>query len=124
MSKATCRLDATPAQNPIVLARSAFRAGSLVGLCLVKWNSQPHFVCCFKEQWRADWFALRWQQATPSQFTSKHGSFCVAIPVAPYIKFPFQNAGLSFGPSGQWRQWAVGGGVKEFKWVINSLQKL
>lgn len=110
---------------PIRLARSAFRAGSLRELCLIKWKGTPHFVACFSEQWRAIWFALRWQRDGACEFVSKEGGmYCVAVPVTETIHFPFQNAGISFGPSGQWRKWAVNGGVNEFKWVIRSLRKL
>ena len=97
---------------PVLIARTAFRAGSLRGLCLIKWNSGPQLVACFGDQWRADWFTCRWQRAGATQFVSKHGSVCVAVPVNAAINFPFQNAGLPFGPSDQWRKWDVAGGIK------------
>jgi len=110
--------------TPILIARTAYRAGTLRGLCLVNWRNGPRLVACFGQQWRADWFTCRWQSEGAAQFVSAAGSFCVAVPVNSAINFPFQNAGLAFGPSDQWRKWDVTGGMKKFNLVVRSIAKL
>ncbi len=110
--------------TPVKIARSAFRCGSLRGLCLVNSQRGPQLVACFGEQWRADWFTCRWQKEGATQFVSPSGSFCVSIPVTSAVNFPFQNAGLAFGPADQWRKWAVAGGVKNFNVTVRSLSKI
>ena len=110
--------------TPLKIARSAFRAGSLRELYLINWRGGPKLVACFREDWRAIWFSLRWQSAGACDFISKNGLFCVAVPVVGAINFPFQpGAGLEVGPSGQWRKFTVDSGIKGFAFTLRSLSK-